>query len=153
MKNWKRQIRSNRLTVVSLALGAALIAAAGTSSALAASGGFKYNGPKASHVEPIAGTDIKRVTITLKALKRLDIQTGQVREEGGVKTVAYSAVIYDKKGKTFVYTNPKPLTYVRHPISIGQFGHDTVVLTDGPPAGTVVATRGAAELFGTESGL
>lgn len=147
--------KPERLTMLHLALGAALIAGtAGGSAALAAGGGgFTQVGPKASHVDPIAGTDIKRITITLKAAQRLDIRTGQISEKGGVMIAPYSAVIYDKIGKTFVYTNPKPLTYVRHPITIKKYNKDTVVLTAGPAVGTVVATRGVLELFGTEMGL
>jgi hypothetical protein len=147
--------KPERLTMLHLALGAALIAGtAGGPAALAGGGGgFTQIGPKASHVEPIAGTDIKRVTITLKAAQRLDLKTGQIREKGGVKTAPYAAVIYDKVGKTFVYTNPKPLTYIRHPITIKKYNEDTVVLTQGPAVGTVVATQGVLEIYGTETGL
>lgn len=147
--------KPERLTMVHLALGAALIGAtAGGSPAFAAGGGgFTYHGPKASHVEPIANTKIKRVTVTAKAAKRLDIQTGQIREEGGRKTAPYAAVIYDNVGETWVYTNPKPLTYVRHPITIEKHNGDTVVLTHGPEVGTIVATTGVLEIFGTELGL
>ena len=144
-----------RLSILQLALGMSLIVGtAGGSSALAGGGGgFSYGGPKASHVEPIAGTNIKRITITLKAAQRLDLKTGQIREKGGIKTAPYSAVIYDKVGKTFVYTNPKPLTYVRQPITIKKYNKDTVVLSDGPAVGTVVATTGVLEIYGTETGL
>ena len=39
-------------------------------------------------------------------------------EAGRTKPVPYSAVIYDYKGSAWTYTNPAPLTYVRHPIDI-----------------------------------
>jgi hypothetical protein len=69
------------------------------------------------------------------------------------KVIPYSAVIYDLTGKAWVYTSPKPLTYVRHPITIDYSRGDTTVLTDGPPAGVEVVTIGAAELYGAETGV
>jgi hypothetical protein len=111
-----------------------------------------------AHVEHIEGSDLSRVTLTPKAMVRLDIQTAPVREEqieqeGSVverKVVPYSAVIYDAHGDTWVYTNPKPRSFIRHSISIQSIKGDLVVLTDGPPSGMAVVTVGAAELFGVE---
>jgi len=68
------------------------------------------------------------------------------------KVVPTSAVLYDAKGKTWVYTNPEPLVFVRHAISIDYIDGDRAVLLDGPASGTAVVTVGAAELLGTEYG-
>ncbi len=68
------------------------------------------------------------------------------------KVVPTSAVLYDAKGKTWVYTNPEPLVFVRHAVSIDYIDGDRAVLTDGPVSGTAVVTVGAAELLGTEYG-
>lgn len=101
---------------------------------------------------------IMRVTLTERAAERIGIETMQVREEvlstadGQTprKVVPYSAILYDKKGDTWTFTNPQPLVYVRHPITVDRIDGDLVVLAEGPPAGTAVVTVGAAELMGTE---
>ena len=69
------------------------------------------------------------------------------------KVIPYGAVIYDLYGETWVYTNPEPLVFVRHPIRVDYIEGDLAVLWEGPPAGTAVATVGVAELFGTEFGV
>ena len=62
----------------------------------------------------------------------------------------YAALIYDAEGDTYAYTAPEPRTYVRQQIAIDHYDGDSVVLSDGPPAGTEVVTVGAAEVYGTE---
>lgn len=69
------------------------------------------------------------------------------------QVIPYAAVLYDLNGDTFTYTSPEPLVFVRHPISIDYIEGDLAVLSDGPPSGTAVVTVGAAELYGTESGI
>jgi len=66
------------------------------------------------------------------------------------KVVPYAAVLYDAHGDTWVYTNPEPLVFVRHRIMVDYINGDQAVLSEGPPAGTVVVTVGGAELFGAE---
>jgi hypothetical protein len=108
---------------------------------------------KASTVEKIAGSDLKRVVLTQKAAERLDIKTGKTAAEGGVMTVPYAALVYDGKGKTWVYTNPEPLVFVRAPVVVASIKGPTVMLKEGPPVGTTVVVVGVAELFGAESGI
>ena len=67
--------------------------------------------------------------------------------------ISYSAVIYDTTGAAWTYTNPQPLAYVRQPISIDYSQGDMTVLMTGPPTGTQVVVVGAAELYGTETGV
>jgi hypothetical protein len=64
--------------------------------------------------------------------------------------VPLAAVLYDKDGVSWVYTSPKPLTFIRQRIVIGQVRGDRALLRSGPPAGTLVVTVGGAELLGTE---
>jgi hypothetical protein len=52
-----------------------------------------------------------------------------------------------------VYTNPEPLVFLRSPITIDYIDGDLAVLSEGPAVGTAVVTLGAAELFGTETGV
>ena len=107
-----------------------------------------------SHVEPIEGSELSRVTLSERAAQRLGIETTQVSSEeiDGTprQVIPYGAVIYDTKGATWTYTSPEPLTFVRHPITIDAIDGDRVVLSEGPGDGTAVVSVGAAELYGTE---
>src|SRR2546425_2822650 len=71
---------------------------------------------------------------------------------GTRKVVPHAAVLYDAKGKAWVYTNPEPLVFVRHGVSVDYIDGDREVLSDGPNPGMAVVTVGAAELLGTEYG-
>jgi hypothetical protein len=110
---------------------------------------------KVEHVE--GSSDVSRLTLTAKAAERLGIQTAQVREQKVAgkqrKVIPYGALLYDSKGDTYVYVTARPLTYVREPVTVDYIGAGSVVLTDGPAAGTAVVSVGAAELYGTETGV
>ena len=115
---------------------------------------------KPAVVEAIEGSDLSRVTLTEKAAERVSIQTAAVTEaqevrEGssGKLAVPYSAILYDAKGNSFVYTVTGPLTYVRAPITIDYVEGDQAILSDGPSSGTEVVTLGVAELYGAETGV
>lgn len=87
----------------------------------------------------------------LKAGDRVPVKYSR-RKSGGVrKVVPYSAVLYDPQGKTWVYTSPEPLIFVRQPIVVDFIEGDRAVLKEGPAVGTEVVTAGAAELFGVEN--
>ena len=107
--------------------------------------------PQPSKVTPIKGTDLSRVTLSADAAKRLGIATAAVAAHGsGGKVIPYDAVIYAADGHTFTYTSPKPLTYVRAPITVTDIRGDKAYLSAGPKTGTSVVTVGSQELFGTE---
>ena len=142
---------SKRMSVAAPAL-VALLLAWPSLSAMAAEVAAKKVG--ASQVDAIDGSTLKRVTLTQKAMERLDIKTGQVAvDAAGIMTAPYAAVLYDVKGKTWVYTNPQPLAYVRHAVVVDSIKGAQAFLKEGPPAGTVVVVIGVAELYGTESGI
>jgi hypothetical protein len=103
-------------------------------------------------IAEVPGTDLHRLTLTDHAVERVGIVTATtaVDPQSGKLTVPYGAVLYDSAGKAWVYTNPEPRVYVRHSITVERINGDVAVLTDGPPAGTVVVTIGAAELLGAE---
>jgi hypothetical protein len=116
---------------------------------------------EAAKVGSMDGTGAKQVTLTREATDRLVIQTVPVQESsvpprvpGGPnamrKAVPYAALIYDVDGNAWVYTSPGPLVFVRHRVAVDYVTGELAVLSDGPPAGTAVVTRGAAELYGTE---
>ena len=109
-------------------------------------------------VEKIQGTGLSRLTLEAKAAERIDLQTDKVGllpglGADGLTTVPYAALLYDNTGATFVYTSPKPLVFVRYPVTVDSIEGDRVVLRDGPPVGTVVVTTGGAELTGVEFGV
>lgn len=125
---------------------------------LSACGGSAEEVSKVEPAQVEAGPDgFNRVVLTEKAAERLGVQTAPVREEqvDGVQrlVVPYAAVIYGLNGETWVFVNSGPLTYQRQPITIDHIVGDMAVLTDGPPAGTAVATVAVAELYGADTGV
>ena len=107
-----------------------------------------------ARLEAIDGSNIKKITLTPKAAQRLDVQTGQVRQDAsGRKVVPYAAIVYDKDGSTWVYTNPQPLTYIRQAIVVDSISGGDAVLKEGPDLGMQVATTGAPQLYGAEKGV
>lgn len=111
-----------------------------------------------AQLEPIDGSDLKRVVLTEKAAERINIQTAPVgaTEVNGVsrQVVPYAAVIYDTAGNTWVYTNPEPLTFVRELIVVAFIeGDQAVLLSKGLGSETRVVTVGVAELYGAETGV
>ena len=69
------------------------------------------------------------------------------------KAIPFSAVIYDKDGNGWTYTNPNTLVYIRVPIKIDYFEGTLAILAEGPAAGTTIVTVGGSELFGAEVGV
>jgi hypothetical protein len=105
-------------------------------------------------VEAVAGSRVKRVTLTEKAAQRLDIQIGEIRQDSSGNRIAPStSVLYDLAGDCWVYINPAPLIYMRQSVMLDRMtGHD-VYLKEGPAIGTQVVVVGVAELYGTEIGV
>jgi hypothetical protein len=102
-------------------------------------------------VEAIPGSNVARVILAQEAANRLGIETAPVEDARESETaMPYDAVIYDPTGRTWAYTSPEPLTFVREEIVIDRIRGGTAFLTSGPPVGTQVVTVGASELLGTE---
>ncbi len=134
-----------------------LLIAAGVTLAACSEAASEYEEPeRAGHydepakLEPIKGTDVKRVEFSAEGAERVGLQTAQVRRDDQRKVIPYAAVIYDPEGNTFTYTSPEPLVYVREAVKVDYVDGDRVVLSGGPPVGTEVVTVGAAEVYGTE---
>ena len=112
-----------------------------------------------AEVVRVEGSKLNRVTLTERAMQRIALKTDQVREQlmsrsaSLRKVVPYSSLIYDAQGETWVYISPQPRTFVRHKVDVDYIEGDIAVLNDGPPVGTVVASVGVAELYGTDSGV
>ncbi len=139
-----------RWMVVALLLACLLLSACGSAPADTAT---EEN--HAVTVEQLTGAEPTRETLTEDAAKRLDLQTAEVHDaelNGAKRTVIpYASVIYDTEGATWVYLNPEPLTFVRHPITVDDIKGDQAFLSDALPAGSAVVTVGVAELYGAES--
>jgi len=155
----KISARGCRALACAVLLPVVAIAGVGTSSiatlAAGPSGGSKasaHNAP--ARVEATADAKTKKITLTPKAAERLGIQIDEVREDpSGRRIVPYAAVFYDLTGKTWVYVNSEPLTFVRGAVQIDTIKGENVYLADGPPSGTKVLASGVAQVFGVEVGV
>jgi hypothetical protein len=102
-------------------------------------------------IEEVKGKDdVKLVKLTEEGAERTGLETEKVRVADGRKIVPYASLIYDPEGKTYVYTSPKRLTYLRVPVKVKGVSGDDVIVSDGPTAGTQVVTVGTAEVYGVE---
>jgi hypothetical protein len=109
-------------------------------------------GEQAAKVEKNATTGIARITLSEKAIARLDLKTTAVQSgpAGAALRLPYDALLYDAKGATWVYTNPEPRVFQRQAVTVTRIDGSTVFASGGPPPGTLVVTTAAAELFGAE---
>jgi hypothetical protein len=104
-----------------------------------------------SHIEAVKGSDdLQHITFTEEGARRTDVRTAEIRRAGKHTVIPYEALIYNDEAKTFVYTSPKPLEYLRAPVTVDRIEGKRVLLTDSPRVGTKVVTRGASEVYGTE---
>jgi RND family efflux transporter MFP subunit len=67
--------------------------------------------------------------------------------------IAWSAVVHDIYGGTWVYEQIDEPTFVRRRVTVEHVTKGKAVLAVGPPAGAKIVVAGAAELFGTETGF
>jgi len=102
-------------------------------------------------LEPIAGTDLNRLTLTEKAAERLGLETAPVLTQHDQLVVPYAALLYDTSGQAWVYVNVEPLVFVRQTITVDSIQGDQVILSEGLEAGAIVVTLGATELYGSEA--
>ena len=104
-----------------------------------------------AHLESTGPDQPARVILTDEAQRRIQLQTTLVKPHGADVSVDQAALVYDKKGKPWVFTVIGPLTYVRAAVGIKEVDeNNALILSSGPPAGTEVVTVGAIELWGTE---
>lgn len=132
----------------------------GIAALLVGCGGTAEGGPATPPpltIEEVAEGTPSRLTLSERAAERLGIATAPVAVEqvGGAErsVIPYAALLYDPDGSTWAYTNPEPLLFVRAPITVQQIVGDLAILSEGPPAGTLVVTVGGAELYGAEHGV
>jgi hypothetical protein len=140
MKNNQRWI----IIVLLILAALALVACGGTAAATS---------EQPAQIEAIEGSKFDRLILTERAAERLGIETAQVTDGQDGLVVPYSSVIYGTQGETWVYTNPSPLTYVRHVITVDHIEGGDAFVTEGPEVGAAVVTVGVAELYGEETGI
>ena len=106
-------------------------------------------------LEPIAGTDLNRLTLTEQAAERLGLETVTVRAEqvngADESVIPYAALLYDPSGQAWVYVNDAHLVFFRQAVTVDYIDGEDVFLSEGPEAGANVVTLGATELYGSES--
>jgi hypothetical protein len=90
------------------------------------------------------------IEFTPEGAKRTGLRTETVEQSGRRVSVPYAALLYDPEGKTYVYTSPQELRYVKEEVQVDRIERDRALLSRGPPAGTPVVTVGAVEVYGTE---
>jgi hypothetical protein len=140
--------RSNRRALIGLGLAAFLLGACSQGEVA----GIVSEDPPVK-VEKNEATGLSRLTLSAKAAERLGIATGAVSAAGAGTSIPYSALVYDKTGKTWVYTNPEGRDFVRQAIEVDRIEGDLAFLSSGPPVGTAVVTVGTAELWGVDTGV
>lgn len=123
--------------------------------------GCDTSDPHAVHAKPVsveydANSGLGTVTLTAKGAERIGLKTVEIMEQSVSRsstprlTVPYSSLIYDPQGGTWVYASPAPLIFMRKKIDIDYIEGDVVILNSGPEVGTVVASVGVAEIYGSE---
>jgi hypothetical protein len=103
-------------------------------------------------VQEIAGSDVKKVTLTVEAAKAINITTAPVVQGPGPGqlTIPYAALIYYLDGSTWTYTATGEREFVRVPITVASISGMQATLSEGPRAGTPVVVVGAPEVLGAE---
>lgn len=114
-------------------------------------------------VTSVAGAgNLHQIRLNADAASRIGLKTDTVRDltsagakSGSVRltTVDFAAVLYDKDGATWVYSETGKLTFQRKAVTLIRVDGDRAVLSSGPAVGSAVATVGAAELRGSEDGV
>src|SRR5690242_20190555 len=92
--------------------------------------------PKPVTVQKVDGSSTGRITLSAQGARLIDLQEAEIREvqDGGVqwRAVPHAAVVYDKGGATWAYTEAEPLTFVRQSVSVETIKGDLALLKDGP---------------------
>jgi hypothetical protein len=92
----------------------------------------------------------KTLTLTADAVRRLELTTVALDDPS---TVPYAAVVYDKTGAPWVYTQTGERTFVRVPVTVDRVVGDAAQVSQGPGPGTRVVTSAAIKLYGAETGV
>jgi hypothetical protein len=144
---------SSRPQAVRLLIGAGIALLAMTGSACAEVEAKKIDEYQPGSVSTANPAEGPWVTLTKDSAQRIDLATSKVSGAEPKLVVEYAALIYDKQGKTWVYRVVRPLTYQRAKVVVARIDGNRVTLSEGPPPGTEVVTRGVTQVYGTELGM
>lgn len=109
-----------------------------------------YHDENPAHTEETED-GLYKVVLSSMAAERLDIQTLSVNKTQ--RTIPYSSITYDIYGKTWVYENIEPFTYIRRQVSISGVNDSQAILSEYLQNDMVVVTVGVPELDGVEYGI
>lgn len=76
-----------------------------------------------------------------------------LKEPAETLVAPWSAVVFDIHGGAWVYEKTAELAYRRRRVVVDRVNGEEAVLASGPAPGALVATAGAQELFGAETGF
>ncbi|NGX42006.1 MAG: hypothetical protein K940chlam7_00280 [Chlamydiae bacterium] len=93
---------------------------------------------------------LKNRNHSFKPGQRVLVEVSQQDDGIQRKVIPYASVIYDEYGKTWIYTNPEPLVFIRQQVTIDHIDGDLAALLKGPDTGTDVVTFGASMLSNIE---
>jgi|SRR4051812_6190673 len=113
----------------------------------------EYSPTTVTPVEGAGEDDPQQVAFTADAARRAGLITAKVSRSGRRTAIPYAALIYTEDGATYAYVSPKPLVYIRRPVTVDHVAGNRVLLRSGPPTGTTVVTTGAAEVYSAEFGV
>lgn len=144
----RRSIGARTLTLALVTVAGAGALGCGNS-ATSEEGGYEANAAVKIADSAVKGAP-KDVTLTSDAVRRLDLQTTEVVDPAAIP---FSAVIYDKKGESWVYAVIEGTTFRRTPITITRIASGVARLSQGPRPGVRIATASVIELYGAENGV
>jgi hypothetical protein len=112
-----------------------------------------YHPATVTSPDPANPTALPVVKLTDEAASRIDLTIATIRLEDDDVVVDYEALIWDSKGKPWVYAVQGPLTFVRASVTIDEIDDDEATLLAGPPVGTQVVAQGVTQVYGAELGM
>ncbi len=117
--------------------------------------------PASARLVGATGSSPGQIIVSQLGKERIGLQTAPVQSVSAAPgprsadkvIVPYSALVYDPSGKTFVFLQRSPLTYIEVPATVDRISGGSAYLTVGPKPGTKVVTVGAEELYGVQTGV
>jgi hypothetical protein len=104
-----------------------------------------------AHIEKSG--EIAIVVLTSDAQKRLGVAVETVKSDGKYARVPASSILYDTHGATWIYVESGEFKYRRRQVKLVRIQNQDALVEKNLPEGTRCVSEGAAELYGTESGV
>jgi hypothetical protein len=142
-------VRHQRGRVI-IAAGTAALAVACLSGCGPAGTGETVQVPPA-RVQRVGSVD--EVVLTPAGRQRIGIKVIESAASGKMIVVPFSALLYEPDGRTAVYTETGPLTFLRKFVTVAHVVGQQVFLSAGLTTGVQVVTVGAEELLGVQNGV